>query len=411
VQSSCQPKCETLSVLDANGIAFELSDQQSSVAQRFGDKMSTNNESSSIQNSTSSMTRFLSLPYELLQSIFGSITNFEPWTYTSIPENTGTGISDEELLLYTRDAEPINLVSTHRTMLGLSSEDSWLVLVLSRHPYHLSRGDNSGVSSAITQALRRMNARLEQKHWSDRELRARLSTREDRTMPREKGEGRNNAARQTASMKQYHASVHTEEESWLNDNEVIDAAHTSNALSNKRDHSMNSALVVHRPVPVLKITGQDFISNVHTTPPADAIQQFSALLVAVLITLAQCRMNLLENLETLERDTPIPSIEPHEPRASATPKMSPRHDRLRSMSGSTVAESMPQGETLALSAISTVYNSSMDGSQTEVRWAEKRLSEERDVGTSPKRPKLTEYKQVSSGRVASLMDRFEKFHL
>jgi len=43
---------------------------------------------------------------------------------------------------------------------------------------------------------------------------------------------------------------------------------------------------------------------------------------------------------------------------------------------------------------------------------EKRVTEEKaDTGMSPKRPKLSEYKQVSSGRVASLMDRFEKFHI
>ena len=59
--------------------------------------------------------------------------------------------------------------------------------------------------------------------------------------------------------------------------------------------------------------------------------------------------------------------------------------------------------------ISTVYSSHKEAK--EVRWAEKRVSEEREVDGSPKRPKLNEYKQVSSGRVATLMDRFEKFHL
>ncbi|KAF3043558.1 hypothetical protein E8E11_007106 [Didymella keratinophila] len=230
-------------------------------------------------------------------------------------------------------------------------------------------------------------------------------------MPTEEGEERNNAARQTAFMKQYHASVHTEEERWSNGNESTSAARTRTAPSDKRDHPINNALVLHRPVPVLKITGQDLRSFVHTTPPTDTKQQISALLVAVLITLAQCQMTLLEDLERLERDKPIASVEPYESRDFATSKMSPRHDRLRSMSGSTVAEAMPQGDPLSLSTISTLYGAGMDSNQKEVKWAEKRVSEERDLGTSPKRPKLSEYKQVSSGRVATLMDRFEKFHL
>ena len=257
-----------------------------------------------------------------------------------------------------------------------------------------------------------MNARLERKYWSDRESKARLPTCQDRTTFKEQGERYNNAARPATSMKQYHASVHTEEALRSNGNGNVGIAHRCTTLSNERDHPRNSALVLHRPVPVLKITGQDVRSFANTPPQADAIQQMSALLVAILITLFHCRMTLLENLERLERDTPIPSIEPYESRDFATPKMSPRYDRLRSMSGSTVAESVPQGDTLSFSMVSMVYNSSdMDGNLKEVKRAEERVSEEREMGTSPKRPKLSEYKQVSSGRVATLMDRFEKFHL
>jgi hypothetical protein len=257
-----------------------------------------------------------------------------------------------------------------------------------------------------------MNARLGQKHWSDRESKGRLSTRQDRPTSREQGERCNNAARQAASMKEYQASVHTEEEIWSYNNGNVGIAHIRAAISNERDHPTNSALVLHRPIPVLKITGQDLRLFANTMPQTDTTQQIGALLVAILIMLVQCRMTLLENLERLERDTSIPSIEPYESRDFATPEMSPRHDRMRSMSGSTVTESMPHGETLSLSTISTVYNSSgMDINYKEIKWAEKRVSEERDTGTSPKRPKLSDYKQVSSGRVATLMDRFEKFHL
>jgi hypothetical protein len=244
-------------------------------------------------------------------------------------------------------------------------------------------------------------------------MRATPSCHQARVTPSDKRARRNNAAHQTLSMKQYHASVHPEGENCFNGKEIAGAVCTRAAPSDKKD-STTSVLIVHRPIPVLKITGQDLRSFANPTMQADAVEQISVLLVAILILLVQCRMTLLENHERLERDTPISSIEPSESRDSATPKMSPRHDRLRSMSGSTVAESMPHGETLSLSfsTISTVYNSSdVDSWQKEVRWVEKRVSEETDLGASLKRPKLSEYKQVSSGRVATLMDRFEKFHL
>lgn len=371
--------------------------------------MSTANESPFVQASASSMTRFLSLPHELLQSVFGSITNFKPWLYTSAAGDAGTAISDEQLLLHSSDAEPMNLISTHRTLLGLSSEDGWLVFILSRHPYHLARSDRFGILSTITQALRRMNARVEHMHWSERETRANPHARSHRILPKEDQTRRGNASCQATSTKRYHAGVHTEEES--RSTESVDSAQESTALSSRRSPSTTCALVLQRPIPVLKITSQDVRSFANTSRPADAIQLFSVLIAAALIMLAQCRITLLENLERLERDTPIPSIEPYESRDFATPKMSPQHDRLRSMSGSTVVESMPHRDSLSLSTISTVYSSSNDGSQKEVKCAEKRVSEERDLGTSSKRPKLSEYKQVSSGRVATLMDRFEKFHL
>lgn len=364
-----------------------------------------------MQGPTSLLARFLSLPRELWQSLVGSIANFEPWSYTSIPKNAGADISFEELQLFTRDVEPINLMSTRRSMLGLSSEDGWLVLVLSRHPYHLSHNDRPGISPAITQALRRMNTRLEQNHWTDNKLGAGPSTRQDRAVPRGKGERHDNPARQTASMKHYHASIHAEEECWSDGNNSAGEAPRCTAPSNKMNDSTSSALVVHRQVPVLKITGPNLISFATSTPPADAIELVCALLVAILIKLAQCRTALLETLERLERDTPILSVEPHEPRDIGTSHKSLRHDRLRSMSGSTVAEPMPHGEILSLSTISTVYSTCMHSDHKQVKCAEKRGSEEKDVGTSPKRPKLTEYRQVSSGRVATLMDRFEKFHL
>ncbi|KAF3041113.1 hypothetical protein E8E12_006996 [Didymella heteroderae] len=228
-------------------------------------------------------------------------------------------------------------------------------------------------------------------------------------MPKETETARNSAVRQTATIKQYHPSVLTEEESWSTEN--VGAAQICTGIGNKIFPSTTSALVVYGPVPILKITRQDIECMANTTPPADTLQQFYVLLLTALITLAQCRMALLENPEKLEHDTPIPSIEPYESRDFATSKVSPQHDRLRSMSGSTVAESMPQAELLSLSAISTVYSLGMDSDQKEVRWAEKRVSEDMDAGTSPKRPKLSDYKQVGSGRVATLMDRFEKFHL
>ncbi|KAJ4376512.1 hypothetical protein N0V86_006624 [Didymella sp. IMI 355093] len=294
-------------------------------------------------------------------------------------------------------------------MLGFSGQDAWLALVLSRHPYHLLRSDGTGIASAITQALRRMNARLEQTYWSDREEKSASDARAIRTTSKEKAVGHSNAHRQTASMEQYQARLHTEEESASS--ETI-GAEPRTERSEKKSASAPTALIVHRLVPVLKLSSQDLILSPNTTLPTATTQQITALLVAVLITLTQCRTALLENLERLERDTPLPSIEPHEYAAPTPLKMSPGHDRMRSMSGSTVAEILAP-EPLAVSCVSTIYSlgPGSTGKEKEVRWAEKRESDEEDVGTSPKRPKLSEYKQVSSGRVATLMDRFEKFHI
>lgn len=381
--------------------------------------MSTDNESLRTETLGSSTSRIFSLPHELLQSILDSITNFEPWTYTSTPEGADMFINDDDLLLYTREAKPINLTSIHRHILGLSSENKWLMVILARHPYHLSRSDRIGISSAITQALRRMNARLEQIHWAQRDTEGAPDARQSRTTLKEKrsnlagSEGTSasvSATSQTAinaPRKQCHASVCTEEESLCSESVITRRPRT--ARSHESHSSNASAVVVYQPIPILKVTSQDVAHLANHPQPTEPTERIAAILVAVLIYLVQCRISLLENLEKLERDTPIPSIEPCEGKDFATPRTSPRHDRMRSMSGSTVAEAMPHTEPLSLSTISTVY--SLGSEHKEIKWAEKRVSEERDVGTSPKRPKLTEYKQVSSGRVATLMDRFEKFHL
>jgi hypothetical protein len=362
--------------------------------------MPTNNEN----HSASWTSGMLSLPHELLQSILGSITNFEPWTYASAPEGANVSISDDELLLYTRDVEPIGLIPIHRTMLGFSSQDAWLALVLSRHPYHVLRSDGTGIASATTQALRRMNARLEQTYWRDREEKSASDARAIQTPSKEKVARHSDAHGQTASMAQYQARVYTEEETASS--ETLGAAPRTER-SQTRSPPAPTALILHRPIPVLKLSSQDLILSAPTASTA----QLTALLVAVLITLTQCRLALVENLERLERDTPLPSIEAHDYTSPAPPQPCPGHDRLRSMSGSTVAEALPV-ELLGVSRISTIYSVGVGSVEKEVRWAEKReSSEEEDAGTSPKRPKLSEYKQVSSGRVATLMDRFEKFHL
>ncbi|KAF2628017.1 hypothetical protein BU25DRAFT_410641 [Macroventuria anomochaeta] len=364
------------------------------------------------------LTNVLSLPYELLQSILSSIANFEPWTYSSNTRCADATITDKDVLLSTRDLTPLNLASINRHILGLSSTNDWLMLTLSRHPYRLSQSDKGGILSAITQALRRMNARLERMHWAGRKSNASPQILGDREIASSKNLDTasvqdapvyDDSFDQTPSdipMKQYFASVQSEEESYTNEyilTRPMCAARPFNGTS-----SSTSAVVVYDPTPILKLSNLDIAQRVRQSELPRATEQFAALLVAVLITLAPRRLSLLENLEKLERDTPIPTIEPCECRDFATSKTSFRTDRPRSLSGSTVAELLPHEETLSFSTISTVYSSDRNH---DVRSAEKRESEEKDVGTSPKRPKLSEYKQVSSGRVATLMDRFEKFHL
>mgnify|MGYP004507068305 CR=1 FL=1 len=369
-------------------------------------------------SSRSPLATILLLPHELLQSILSSIANFEPWTYSSSPELADTSITDDDLLLYTRGSMPLNLHSVNRHNLGLSSERSWLVLTLLRHSHHLSRSDKVGISSAITQALRRANARHERMHWAERDANSILSIHEERNAIRlledlanpSNALANDDARSQSSgdnSMKQYHAGVQTEDEAYSGEN--ILARPVRAVPSSAAKTSSATALIVYDPVPVLKLTGWDIAQLASGQEPSDVMEQVAALLVAVLITLAQCRLSLLEIFETLERDTPIPSIERCDSRDFATPKTSPRLDRPRSLSGSTIAEAIPHGETLSFSAIWAIYDS--DDDPQEAKWVEERASEEKGTGTPPKRPKLNEYKQVSSGRVATLMDRFEKFHI
>ena len=365
------------------------------------------------QPSQSQFANLLSLPYELVQSILASITSFEPWTYSSAPEHASACLTDEELELYTRDSIPLNLTSINQLNLGLWSRHDWLLLLLSRHPYCLTRGEKGGISSAVTQALRRENARRERTYWERRGSRPILQVLKDvystnRCQPADKGlfiasnDFLGHRMSAPYRMTQYHACVEPEEASDTGEKPVL-------RRSSQPLDSSATALIVYDPAPVLKLTQHDISDFANQSLESLGSSQMTALLAAVLITLLHCRLSLKENLEKLERDTPIPSIEADETQNFATPKMSPRPDRHRSLSGSTVADVHSHEETLSFSVISTVYSSHKEAK--EVRWAEKRVSEEREVDGSPKRPKLNEYKQVSSGRVATLMDRFEKFHL
>ncbi|KAF1922652.1 uncharacterized protein M421DRAFT_351691 [Didymella exigua CBS 183.55] len=366
--------------------------------------MPTENERPLLRNSISPL---LSLPHELLHFISSSITNFQPWTFTSIREHADPSIDDKDLLPHVGDFETIDLRPAHRTVLGLSSEYGWLTLVLSRHPYHLSRSDKTGISPAITQALRRANAQLEQMHCAEGEPRStpiyRSSRRASRISPTD------NAACQKACMQQYHAHVHLEEETCPVASSG--AARLRTARSYEDEPSGASALIACSPAPVLKLSSQDIARLASQLQSLESTEDKVVAMAAILITLVQCRLALLADLDKCEPDSPIPSIELSESTVPATPKTGPRHDRLRSMSGSTVAEAVvAQTQSLSLSPISTTYCSGRSRTAA-VSWAEKRVSEERDVGTAPKRPRLMQYKQVSSGRVATLMDQFEKFHL
>lgn len=401
------------------------------------------------------MADVLALPYELLQLVFGSIAGFEPWTYMSTRE--ASSAMDKDLLLHARDEGLLlhtQLVSIHRTVLGLSSSDSWPALVLSRHPSHQSTCDELGT----TQALR--NARSEQ---------------------------RRRAGRARPARNQHHARVDTE-----------DDASDGAATHIVQDRTPTAtALVVHRPPPVLKLTSAD-LARLASQHPQKASMIHVAAALAVLLALAQHCTALREDAERVERDTPISSIEACEA-GPVTMREGERRDRLRSLSGSTVGGAGPRGEALLLSCVWTVYSVSTTGECGGVRVEEcvkecaeaerggvcaeadhvdeyaecikacveehvtsridapaknhflddhtddhtenhindpteyptkqptktpssptkdapstanpKRTNPSLDAGTTPKRPKLAGYARVSSGRVASLMDRFERFHL
>jgi hypothetical protein len=348
------------------------------------------------------ISRILSLPRELLRSFLNSIINFEPWTYSVASDRAEVSITEADLLLYLRDAIALNYTPSKRYVLGLSSESGWVLSILSRHPYRLSRSAMGGISSAVTQALRRINAQLERSHWEGRgpnsisHVPAALGIagpdiidpENARLVPREL----------------YSATVETEEEAHRMEIPTIRSVRAAEAADNPY---LSTALIPYDPTPVLKLSAMDIAHLLHRQDIPEVASQPTAILILVLMALAQYRHAFLLALEKLERDNPIPSIEHYE----QTP--SPWLDRLRSMSGSTVAEAYSREEVLSFSMVSTVYDSSAVEKEAmkNVRWAEKRESEEKDTGKEAKRPKLSEYKQVSSGRVATLMDRFERFHI
>ncbi|KZM24660.1 uncharacterized protein EKO05_0007105 [Ascochyta rabiei] len=364
--------------------------------------------------SQTKLASILSLPHELAQSILGLITNFEPWTYSSIPERADATITDEKLVPCTQDAMPLNMTCINRYMLGLSGGSGWLILMLSRHRHRFCRSKHDGISSAVTQALSRANAPFKKLHWKSRESSSCLQIREDsgaadcpnsNFTELNKSSAEDDTLRRPltkASMVRYHTSVHSEEEAYLDEQPEI---RRSSALQDADDvSSPATALILYDPTPTIKLTKMDTAELASRSDLSKTEAQIYALLVAVLVTLTQCRISLLEALDKLERDTSIQSIEPYESKDFAAPRMSPRLGRPRSLSGSTVADVQPHEELLSFSAVSTVYSS--ENTAKRVQW------EGRDEEVvSPKRPKLSQYKQVSSGRVATLMDRFEKFHL
>ena len=348
----------------------------------------------------SSIPRIFSLPLELLQSFLSSIVNFEPWTYGAAPANVSN--TDADLLLFPRDANALQYTSSIRYVLGLSSEREWLPSMLSRHPHCLPRCALSGIPSADTQALKRMYAQLERSHGDGRAPNtiSHVSTASGITGPDIIDP--DNARHVPREL--YTAKVETEEEAYRMEMPAVSSVGTTETTDKSNP---STALIAYAPTLVLKLSTIDIAHLCHRQGQPGVIPQLSAILVVVLMALAQHRQAVLLALEKLERDTPLPSIEHYEPAAS------PRLDRLRSMSGSTVAEVCSQEEVLSLSAVSTVYDSSAvkrEG-RREVRWTEKRDIEEKYTGKEVKRPKLSEYKQVSSGRVATLMDRFERFHI
>lgn len=286
---------------------------------------------------------------------------------------------------------PVNFTPMHIYVPGLSSANEWLGMVLARHPYRLS----SSVSSAVMQALRKANARQERRYWAEREgmskgVLQKVSGSLDGRLSSSKHESADDVDRKKPSLTRYHASVQ----------EVPFTEEPEFPRSQSDTSSPTTALIVYNPAPVLKLTALDFTQFARQPEPSPATAQTTLFLAAMLIAVSQVRLSLLKNLENLEHDTP----KPYESQffAFAPPQTSPRPDRPRSLSGSTVADG-PHEEPLSFSAISKVYSS--DGATRGVQW------ERREEAVSPKRPKLSQFKQVSSGRVATLMDRFEKYHV
>ncbi|KAJ4341763.1 hypothetical protein N0V95_007117 [Ascochyta clinopodiicola] len=363
--------------------------------------------------SQTQLATLLSLPRELAQSVLSFITNFEPWTYSSIPESVDSTSIDEEPVLCTRDAMPFNMTRINRYVLGLSSESGWLILVLLRHPYCLHRSKHGGISYSVTQALRRANAHSEKTYWDRRRSSSYLQIRGESDAADFPNSNSTKSSKSSAdddnlgrplirtSLARYYACVQSEEEVYMDeklDDRQIPASHNTNDVA-----SPAAALVLYGPAPILKFTRLDLEGLASRSESMETTAQLHALLIAILLTLMQCRISLFEAIEQLERDTPIPSIESCEHKDFATSKMSPTPDRPRSLSGSTVADVQPHEESLSFSAVSTVYSS--ENVIKRVQWEGRD-----DEVVSPKRPKLSQYKQVSSGRVATLMDRFEKFH-
>lgn len=370
------------------------------------------------------LARILSLPHELLQSFLQSVAKFEPWTYGSALQRADASITDEDSLVYTPDARSLNYILRNHHTLGLSSESNWLPLMLSRHPYHLVRGDKARISSAVTQSLRRMNARLERMHWEERVTDAPIRITGVSHTGNTKIKYNNATSLGNLSMEQHHARAQTEEEA-----DADEDSHIAWKSSNSTIYTPNSltALVVYSPPPVLKLNRLDVMRLICQQDTADpASSQTTALLLVIVATLLQCHIALLSEIDQLCRDIPLPSIEHDDNGEIGRPNTVPLSDRHRSLSGSTVTEIFPHEEVLSFSPVKTVYGSHAlretktkeqdkeekpeTGRVKEVRFAEKRESEDKDVGKSVKRPKLNEYKQVSSGRVATLMERFEGFH-
>lgn len=352
------------------------------------------------------LPRILSLPRELFRFFLSSTVNFEPWTCGS-----NESITDADLSLLPRDANALNYTSRNHHILGLSSESDWLLLMFSRHSYHWSRCAMGGIPSTVAQALRRMNARLEEAHWErsgpvnfPRIQPASGIARPGKIDPEDVRRAPCQVFDESVPRELHPARVETEEDAYRIEIAAVGSA-CSTGTTDKSD--LSTALIVYAPTPVLKLSAMDIAHLRYRQDIPDVVPQLTVILVVVLMALAQHHKALLSALEKLKHGNPLPWIENYEPEASQWSA------RLRSMSGSTVAEASSREEVLSFSAVSTVYDSSAVKIEMrrEVRWAEKRESEEKDTGKEVKRPKLSEYKQVSSGRVATLMDRFERFHI